>query len=249
MLAHVPADFATAVGLFDEPLVAAGLELRPVVRKDIGRNDRRIVLQQAERAAQPHTGIDQGFGDLDADVGENVPAKPGDRLFDGEAGLAGEIAVGVAGHANLAHQLAHVDQNGNPLALVHVSYQDAADGDLVPLPVELQRVLGRVFGEADAEGRKREPDQFGIEVQVQTGQHRDDRRPEVVERPFVLLPVPFVDELGKELGRTYHDRIGHRLLVEPLDALGESILGRGSTSPVTHRGVGVEVHECAELSS
>ena len=128
-----------------------------------------IVLQQAERAAQPHTGIDQGIGDLDADVGKDVPAKPGDRLFDGEAGLAGEVAVGVAGHADLAHQLAHVDQDGNALALVHVPHQNAADGDLVPLPVELERVLGWVFREADAQGREGESDQFGIEVQVQAG--------------------------------------------------------------------------------
>ena len=83
---------------------------------------------------RPHTGIDQGFGDLDADVGKDVPAKPGDRLFDGEAGLAGEVAVGVAGYANLAHQLAHVDQDGNALALVHVPHKNATDGDLVPLP-------------------------------------------------------------------------------------------------------------------
>ncbi len=47
MLAHVPADFATAVGLFDEFLVAAGLVLGPVVGQDIGGNDFGVVFQQS----------------------------------------------------------------------------------------------------------------------------------------------------------------------------------------------------------
>ena len=38
MLAHVPPDFTTAMGLVCKSLVAAGLEFRPVVGQDIGRN-------------------------------------------------------------------------------------------------------------------------------------------------------------------------------------------------------------------
>ena len=47
MLSDIPADFATAMGLIHELLVAAGLELGPVVGQDIGGNDFGVVFQQA----------------------------------------------------------------------------------------------------------------------------------------------------------------------------------------------------------
>jgi hypothetical protein len=39
MLANVPADFPTALGLIHEFLIATGLKLGPVVGQDIGGND------------------------------------------------------------------------------------------------------------------------------------------------------------------------------------------------------------------
>jgi hypothetical protein len=54
VLPHVPADLAPAMDLVNLLLIATGLELDSVIGQDIGGNDRRVVFQQAERAAQPH---------------------------------------------------------------------------------------------------------------------------------------------------------------------------------------------------
>ena len=70
MLAHVPADFTTAVGLVDESLVAAGLKFGPVVGQDIGGNDLGVVLQQAQGATEADAVHHQGIGDLDAELGK-----------------------------------------------------------------------------------------------------------------------------------------------------------------------------------
>ncbi len=130
-------------------------------------------------------------------------------------------------------------------SLVDLAQHDAAGGNLVPLPLELERVLGRVFGEADAQGRERQLDQVGIQVQVQPGQHRDDRRPHVVVRPSCLFPVPFVEHLAEELAGTHLLCVGRRSSVEPVDVLGGPVVWIGPPCPITHRGVGVEIHEAS----
>ena len=85
----VPAHLTTAVGLGDVLLVPALLEPGPVLRQHIRLDHRGVVLQQAQRAAQPHTVGDQVIGDLDAQFGQLVAPKLPEGLFHGQAGSRG----------------------------------------------------------------------------------------------------------------------------------------------------------------
>ena len=250
MLAHVPPDFSTAMGLVHEFLVAAGLKFGPVVGQDIGRNDFGIVFQQAQGTAEPNAVHDEGIRHLDAKFGKQ-PHFPQavDGLLDGQARPPGKIAIRVDRHADAAHDFPDVHQHRKAGAVVDLAQHDAANGNIVALPIKLQGILGRIFGEPDAKGGQRKPDQVGIEVEVQPGQHRDDRRPHIVVGPSGLFPVPFVEHLAEELARTHLLCVGHRPPVELVDVLGGPVVGVYPPCPVTHRGVGVEVHDASTLLS
>jgi hypothetical protein len=69
------------------------------------------------------------------------------------------------------------------------------------------------------------------------------RLPHVAAGPTGCLPVPFVDHLGEELGRSETERIVHYPTVKLGETVGKAVLGRGPPSSITHRRVGVEFHD------
>ena len=112
VFSHVPADFSTAMGLVKILLVAAGLELLPVIGQDIGGND---LGSFSSRHREQHSRMQSMTreSELGTHFAKTSLSQTGERLFDGQARLAGEVAVGVDRDTDSVHQFANVDQHRN----------------------------------------------------------------------------------------------------------------------------------------